>query len=192
MRINKLSVHFYQLVCSVQTAPRSCSRERKLEDWGALSAACDENFKFQYGKTFGGGNYISNFMERLTKTTKLLVKIFHREPGLPTMTRRRSLSLAQQVVTTSTRQTHAQGYGIVLTALFVAWLRHHRRRHFTDYANRLFRPLVLLRFLPPTSWPSYVSAIRWTIFMGLKWNVSLFHPFQMHFPFVSTFCNFLI
>jgi hypothetical protein len=54
---------------------------------------------------------------------------------------------------------------------------------YTHHHHFLFRDLILLRLLPPSSWSSYVSSTRRTVFVGLWWNASLFHPLQMYFPF---------
>jgi hypothetical protein len=44
---------------------------------------------------------------------------------------------------------------------------HHHHHHFMDLVNLLFRPLILLRIIPSSSWSSYVSSIRRTVFVGL-------------------------
>jgi hypothetical protein len=53
-----------------------------------------------------------------------------------------------------------------------------------SYANRLFRPLLLLR-LRPLPWFSYFSSTVRTIIIGLKLNASLLHPLKIYIFFLS-------
>jgi hypothetical protein len=66
-------------------------------------------------------------------------------------------------------------------------MTHHH--NFVDYANRLFRPLVLFRFFASSSWSSYIPYTKEKIFIGFQRNMILLHTLQMYFPFVSIAYN---
>jgi hypothetical protein len=75
---------------------------------------------------------------------------------------------------------------ILFNALFTTRLYHHH--HFMDSVNRLSKPLTLLYLLPLSS---SCLVYQMAIFIGFKWDASVFQPFKMYhyFPFVSVFCN---